>query len=138
MIGQILLSLGAIFIISCGTIHIFLTKSIINGFNIIGEQKRLTFMEWIVEGLTLYFVGILILIVSFSGLYQEFLSKILLWASFLLLLSMTVLSLMTVANLKTKDLNLQTLKKKIINFHLKSCPIVKLSSGILFLLATFV
>ena len=138
MIHDILLSLGAILILSCGSIHLFLTKSIINGFNNMSEEnKKVTFMEWIVEGLTLYFIGTLVLIITFSGLSKDLVSKILLGASFVLLLIMTILSLMTVVNLRTDDLILRPNMQKIIKFHLRSCPIIKFTSGILFLLGAF-
>ncbi len=59
MVHNILLSLGAILIISCGIIHLILTKTIVSGFNSITiENKKVILMEWIVEGLTLYFIGI--------------------------------------------------------------------------------
>jgi len=138
MIHDILLSLGAILILSCGSIHLFLTKSIINGFNNMSEEnKKVTFMEWIVEGLTLYFISILVLIITLSGLSEEFVSKVLFGASFVLLLIMTILSLMTVINLRIDDLTLQPNIKKIIKVHFWSCPIIKFTSGFLFLLSIF-
>jgi len=138
MIHDILLSLGAILLLSCGSIHIFLTKSIISGFNNMSEEnKKVTFMEWIVEGLTLYFIGILVSIITLSGLSEELVSKILLGASFILLLIMTIISLITVVNLRTDDLILQPNMQKIIKFHLWSCPIIKFTSGFLFLLRIF-
>ena len=138
MIHDILLSLGAILILSCGSIHIFLTKSIINGFNNMSEEnKKVTFMEWIVEGLTLYFISILVLFITLSGLSEEFVSKVLFGASFVLLLIMTILSLMTVINLRIDDLTLQPNIKKIIKVHFWSCPIIKFTSGFLFLLSIF-
>lgn len=138
MVRDILLSLGAILIISCGSIHILLTKSVINGFTNMSEgNKKVTSMEWIVEGLTLYFIGILVLIITYSGLTEEFVSKVVLGASFVLLLIMVILSLMTVLNLRIDDLTLKPNMKKIIFIHLKGCPIIKFTSGILFLLANF-
>lgn len=138
MIRDILLLLGAILVISCGSIHIFLTKSIINGFDKMSEEnKQITLMEWIVEGLTLYFIGILVLIITFSGLSEEFVSKVFFGASFILLLIMTILSLMTVVHVRTGDLTLKPNIKKITSIHLKSCPIIKFTSGILFLLGSF-
>ncbi len=138
MINDILLTLGAILILSCGSIHFFLTKSIINGFNNMNEEnKKVTFMEWIVEGLMLYFIGILVLIITISGLSEDSASRILFGASFVLLLIMTILSLMTVVNLRIDDLSLQPNIKKIISIHFKSCPIIKFTSGILFLLGSF-
>jgi len=138
MIHDILLLLGAILILSCGSIHLFLIKSIINGFNNMSEEnKKVTFMEWIVEGLTLYFISILVLFITLSGLSEEFVSKVLFGASFVLLLIMTILSLMTVINLRIDDLTLQPNIKKIIKVHFWSCPIIKFTSGFLFLLSIF-
>ena len=135
MVRDILLSLGAILIISCGSIHILLTKLVINGFTNMSEgNKKVTFMEWIVEGLTLNFIGILVLIITFLGLTEDVVSKVVLGASFVLLLIMTILSLMTVLNLRIDDLTLKPNMKRITAIHLKGCPIIKFTSGILFLL----
>lgn len=138
MAHDILLSLGAILILSCGSIHIFLTKSIINGFNNMSEENRkITYMEWIVEGLTLYFIGILVLIITLSGLSVDLVSTVFFGASFVLLLIMAILSLMTVVKLRIDDLNLKPNIKKIITIHFKGCPIIKITSGVLFLLGSF-
>jgi len=138
MVRDVLLILGAILIITCGSIHILLTKSVINGFTNMSEgNKKVTSMEWIIEGLFLYFIGTLVLIITFSRLAEEFVSKIVLGASFVLLMIMAILSLITVLNLRIDDMTLQPKKKKIIDIHLKSCPIIKFTSGILFLLANF-
>ena len=138
MIHHILLTLGAILIISCGSIHVLLTKSIINGFNNIKEEnKKILFLEWVIEGLMLYFISILVLVITISGLSEDIVSKIFFGASFVILLVMTILSLLTVVNLMTGDLNLKPKIKIILSIHFKSCPIIKISAGILFLLAIF-
>ena len=138
MLRDTFLLLGAILIISCGSIHILLTKSVINGSTNVNEgNKKKKFMKWIVEGIILYFVGIIVLIITFSELAEDFVSKVVLGASFVLLLVMAILSFMTFLNLRIDDFTLKPNIKKIFGIHLRACPIIKITSGILFLLGIF-
>ncbi len=92
MLRDTFLLLGAILIISCGSIHILLTKSVINGSTNVNEgNKKKKFMKWIVEGIILYSVGIIVLIIKFSELAEDFVSKVVLGEFFVLLLGMAIL-----------------------------------------------
>ncbi len=68
MINPIFLSIGAISVIGWGTAHLFPTHSVVKGFGDISvDNKRIIRMEWINEGFTLIFIGVLILIVAYFG-----------------------------------------------------------------------
>lgn len=69
MMNTILLSLGAVVISGWGIAHIVIpTKDIIRNFgNISEDNRRILLMEWIMEGLTLCFIGALVLCITFLG-----------------------------------------------------------------------
>jgi hypothetical protein len=66
MINELFLYLGSIIILFWGIAHIIPTKSVVNGFIKISEDnKRIISMEWIAEGLTLCFIGVLVLVITY-------------------------------------------------------------------------
>ena len=82
MINQVILFISAGFLIIWGIAHLFPTRSVVNGFGDISvDNKRIIMMEWINEGVTLIFIGILILIVSFID-YKCKIAEFILWTVF--------------------------------------------------------
>jgi len=79
-------------------------------------------MEWIAEGLTLCFIGILVLLITFSVGSQDVASVIVYWICGMMLVAMAGLSLLTGA------------KTSII--PIKICPLVKTTVAVLFFLAS--
>jgi len=68
MLGDILIYVGAGIIILWGIAHIAPTKSIVEGFGPISkDNQRLITMTWVSEGLTLCFIGALVLLVVLLG-----------------------------------------------------------------------
>ncbi len=68
MLGDILIYVGAGIIILWGIAHIAPTKSVVKGFGPISrENQRLITMTWVSEGLTLCFIGVLVLLVTLLG-----------------------------------------------------------------------
>ena len=66
MVNQIFLYLGSIFILIWGIAQLFPTKSIVKGFGDISiDNKRIITMEWIIEGVSLIFMGILVSSVTY-------------------------------------------------------------------------
>ena len=66
MMGQILIIIGAAITIIWGVAHLFPTKSVVKGFGDIStDNKNIIAMEWIVEGVSLIFIGVVVLGVSF-------------------------------------------------------------------------
>jgi len=65
----VLLFIGSVVITLWGIGHLIPTRSVVAGFgSISGDNKRIIKMGWIAEGLTLCFIGLLVLIVtSYAG-----------------------------------------------------------------------
>jgi len=79
-----------------GISHIIPTNSIVVGFGDISvDNKRIIFMEWINEGFTLIFIGSLILLVTLIKTSEKNLKKAVYLLSFVMLISMAILSLFT-------------------------------------------
>src|SRR4030042_3843188 len=65
MASDVLLYLGAIVITGWGIAHIAPTRSVVAGFGTISEDnRRIILMEWAAEGLTLAFIGLLVLLIT--------------------------------------------------------------------------
>ena len=62
---DILLYIGSAIIFIWGIAHIIPTKSVVKGFGEISEDNtRIITMEWAAEGITLCFIGLLVLLVT--------------------------------------------------------------------------
>jgi len=124
MINQILLYAGAITVIIWGIAHIFPTMGVVKGFgDISDDNKEILKMEWINEGLSLIFVGVLILLITILGGHENSISKIVYLASAVFLFSMAILSLFTGFK---------------VNFlPYKLCPVIFSFSGILLIIGSY-
>jgi hypothetical protein len=123
MINAILLYVGAGLITLWGIAHIIPTKSVVNGFGQISrDNRRIITMEWIAEGLTLCFIGLLVLLVTIFAGAQNSVSKIVYLTSAAMLVVMAVLTASTGA--RTSIL------------PIKICPAVKIAVAVLFFLGT--
>jgi len=123
--SNLLLYIGSAIIILWGIGHVIPTKSIVSGFGAISQDnKRIITMEWIAEGLTLCFIGVLVLIVALFDGYQNQTAVIVYRMAAGMLMIMAGLSLMTGA------------KTSIV--PMKICPIVKTTVAILFILGSLV
>jgi hypothetical protein len=123
MISDILLYVGAGVITLWGIAHIIPTKSVVSGFGQISQDnKRIITMEWIAEGLTLCFIGLLVLFVTLWGGSQNSVSIIVYRTSAAMLVVMAILTASTGA--RTSIL------------PIKICPAVKIAVAILFSLGT--
>ena len=109
---EILFHAGAVIIFVWGVVHIISTKSIVLDFKLVDPDKRLILtMEWIAEGLTLCFIGLLVLLTTiFAGSCRSAANSVYISSSVMLFL-MSVLSLFTGA--RTKIL------------PMKICPVIK-------------
>jgi hypothetical protein len=66
--SQILLYLGAILTGIWGISHLIPTKNVVAGFGDISEDNRnIIKMEWIVEGVSLIFIGALVGVLTYIG-----------------------------------------------------------------------
>ena len=121
MTGVILIYLGSFIIFAWGVAHLFPTRKIIRGFGEISvENRRIIAMEWIIEGITLIFVGILVAVVTFIDRVNP-VSQSVYWMVFCLLNILSLISLFT------------GFRNAFIAFKL--CPLIFTGSSLLFLYA---
>lgn len=124
MIGDILIYCGSAIIILWGIAHLAPTKSIVKGFGEISQDsKHIITMEWIAEGLTLIFIGVLALLMT---ILQGTLNPATLYVyriSAGMLIVLAVLSALTGARVKILPMRL--------------CPVVKTITAILFVLGSY-
>jgi len=91
----ILLYLGCGLTVIWGVAHLFPTKSVVQGFGEIGiDNKRIITMEWIIEGLSLIFIGVLVATVTIID-PSNVVSTAIYLISVIMLLAMALLSLFT-------------------------------------------
>ena len=95
MLNLILLYLASFFLVFWGIAHLFPTRSVIAEFGEIKiENQRIVAMEWINEGATLIFMGILIAAITYVD-HTNTVSKTVYRLSFLMLNALSVISLFT-------------------------------------------
>jgi hypothetical protein len=96
MKSKLLFIISGVLIILWGIAHLFPTGSIVGGFGSISiDNKRIILMEWINEGLTLIFIGLLVITVTFINSTDVKVKKGVYALSSVMLLAMAVLSLFT-------------------------------------------
>ena len=121
MVSDILLYIGAVIITLWGIAHIIPTKAIVNGFGAISEDnKKIITMESIAEGITLCFLGVLVILVTSLSDSQSQAAYIVYLACAVMLLIMAILTVLTGA------------RTSILPY--KVCPVVKTVVAVLFLL----
>ena len=123
MISDIMLYIGSIVITLWGIAHIVPTKSVVTDFGPISEDnKRIITMEWIAEGLTLCFIGLLVLFITILDGSQNPVSLNVYRISAVMLIIMAGLTLLTGARTSIVPI--------------KICPLVKTTVAILFFLGS--
>ena len=121
--NDILLYIGSIVILLWGIAHIIPTKSIVSGFGPISEDnKQIITMESIAEGITLCFIGVLVLLVTALAGSQNQVASIVYLACAVMLIIMAVLTIMTGA------------RTSILPY--KICPVIKTIVAVLFFLGS--
>lgn len=124
MFRKVLIISGSLLNIIWGVAHLFPTNSVINNFgNISIDNRRIILMEWINEGFTLIFIGLLVLIVTIVNKENNKTLKTVYFASSILLFSMAILSIFTGFNIDF--------------IPFKLCPVIFSFSGILILQGAF-
>lgn len=121
--NEILLYIGSIVIILWGIAHLIPTKPIVSGFGQISEDnKKVLTMELIAEGLTLIFLGVLVLLITLLAGTQSQAASIVYLACAVMLLAMAILTAMTGARTAA--------------IWYKICPAVKTIVAVLFILGS--
>jgi hypothetical protein len=124
MMRKVLILAGGLLTIIWGIAHLFPTASVVKGFgNISTDNIRIITMEWINEGFTLVFIGLLVIIVTLLNNNNNLVVKSVYILSFVMLLAMSVLSLFT------------GFKIDFLPFRL--CPVIFMFSGLLILQGVF-
>jgi hypothetical protein len=122
MINQILLYVGAAFPLFWGIAHLFPTKSVVKGFGDISpDNRRIITMEWINEGVSLIFIGVLTASVTYLD-HTSVISRMVYWLSFGMLNALSIISLFT------------GFRVSFILFKL--CPVIFTTSSILIILGS--
>lgn len=95
MYASILLYGGAILTCGWGTAHLFPTRNVVRGFGeISADNRRIITMEWIMEGASLIFVGVLVAAVTYVNPTGP-VSRTVYWVSFAALNTFSLISLFT-------------------------------------------
>jgi len=118
--STILLYISSFFLTAWGIAHLFPTKNVVKGFGAISaDNKNIIAMEWINEGATLIFLGILVLVITLVDPAQA-ISRLVYLSVFGFLNILSLISLFTGFR---------------VNFlPYKLCPIIFTGSSILILL----
>ena len=114
---------GSVVIFLWGIGHLIPTRSVVAGFGSLSEDnKRILTMEWVAEGLTLCFIGVLVfLVTSFAG-PRNLVSVLVYRAAAWMLVVMAVLTFMTGAKTSITAM--------------KICPLIKSIVAILFFIGS--
>lgn len=120
---DILLYVGSAIIFVWGIAHIIPTRSVVKGFGEISEDNtKIITMEWAAEGITLCFIGVLVLLVTAIGGSQSAVSALVYRISAGMLVVMAVWTALTGARTSV--------------IPIKICPFVKTAVAILFVLGS--
>ena len=124
MVNQVLLYLGSLFLLFWGVAHLFPTRSVVEGFGDISlDNRRIITMEWIIEGVALIFIAAIVSSVTYID-YTSVISKTIYWISFVMLNTLSVISLFT--------------GFKVSFLPFKLCPVIFTTSSILILLGSYI
>jgi hypothetical protein len=123
MLNTILLYAGSIIIAIWGIAHIIPTKAVVAGFGKLSQDNtRIITMEWIAEGLTLVFIGVLTLAVTTASGRDDPGAVVVYRGCAVMLVVMAGLTLATGARTKV--------------IPIKICPFVKAAVAVLFVVGS--
>ena len=95
LMNTMLLYFGALLPLIWGIAHLFPTRNVVKGFGDISvDNQRVVTMEWINEGATLIFIGLLVAIVTWLDPLSTVATAVY-WVSILMLNALSVISLLT-------------------------------------------
>ena len=124
MVDLIFLYLGAVIPACWGIAHLFPTKSVVEGFGDISlDNRRIITMEWIIEGVSLIFIGAIVSAVTYID-WRSVTANVVYWISFLMLNTLSVISLFT------------GFRVKFIVFKL--CPVIFSTAALLILVGNII
>ena len=125
MVRKILILIGGFLTAAWGIAHLFPTKNVVKGFGDISiDNARIITMEWMNEGFTLIFIGLLTIVVTLVNKGNQKVTRMVYLLSFIMLEAMAILSLFT--------------GFKIDFLPYRLCPLIFTVSGLLILQGTFI
>ncbi len=123
MAGNLLLYLASLLTVMWGIAHLFPTRDVVKGFGDISlDNRRVITMEWINEGATLIFIGLLTAAVTLID-PASLVARAVYGLAFVMLNALSIISLFT------------GFKVNFLPYRL--CPIIFTGSSILILLGAF-
>ena len=125
MTSLVLYVIGASVITIWGVAHIIPTGNVVAGFGeISADNRRIITMEWLSEGFTLCFLGILVLVLTLFGYSATVAGKVTVRCVAGMLFVMAAITLLTGARTKI--------------IPIKICPAIKTAAAILLLIGSLV
>ena len=122
--NPVLLYIGSFLPFIWGVTHLFPTRKVVQGFGeISSDNHRIIAMEWIIEGVTLIFIGALATLVTYVD-QNSSVSQIVYWLVFIVLNILSLVSIFT------------GFKVSMIPFKL--CPFIFTGSSIFILLGILI
>ena len=95
MNGTLLLYLASLLVVGWGIAHLFPTKNVVKGFGDISlDNQRVITMEWINEGATLIFIGVLTAAVTMVD-PASLVARTVYWLAIIMLNALSIISLFT-------------------------------------------
>jgi len=123
MTGHLLLYLASVLLVGWGIAHLFPTRNVVKGFGDISlDNRRVITMEWINEGATLIFIGVLTAAVTMVD-PASLVARTVYWLAIIMLNALSIISLFT------------GFKVNFLPYRL--CPIIFTGSSILILLGMY-
>jgi len=123
MKGTTLIYVGSFLTFAWGAAHLSPTRKVVDGFGQISpDNRRVITMEWINEGVTLIFIGVLIALTTYVDC-TSIASKVVYWSSFGALNVLSVVSLFT------------GFKNEFLPYKL--CPFIFTGSSILIIIGSY-
>ncbi len=123
MNGNLLLYLASLLLVAWGLTHLFPTKNVVKGFGDISlDNQHVITMEWINEGATLIFIGLLTAAVTLVD-PTNLVARSVYWLAIIMLNALSIISLFT------------GFKVNFLPYRL--CPIIFTGSSLLILLGMY-
>ena len=123
MTNEVLIYTGSAVSIVWGIAHLAPTKSVVKGFGeISADNRRIITMEWLAEGFTLIFIGLLVTLITAFYDHSNAVSILVYRVSTGMLVLMATLTALTGARTKI--------------IPIRICPFIKISVAVLFILGS--
>jgi hypothetical protein len=125
MVENILLFAGSVILLVWGIAHIIAARAVVKGFGAISEDnKKFILMEWVAEGLTLCFIGVLVFLTNILGGTTNEVSRVVFRISAGMLLVMATWTALTGARTS--------------NIPTKICPVILSAVAVIYVVSSLI